>query len=96
MVSCYKFQVEQLHKIFKLCGSPPEDYWKRLKLPHATMFKLQQPYQRSIGETFKDFPGPALSLLDKLLAIEPRERGSSSSALSSEVRLCLFKALCLF
>lgn len=77
-------EVEQLHKIFKLCGSPPEDYWKRLKLPHATMFKLQQPYQRSIGETFKDFPGPALSLLDKLLAIEPRERGSASSALSSE------------
>lgn len=77
-------EVEQLHKIFKLCGSPAEDYWKRLKLPHATMFKLQQPYQRSIGETFKDFPGPALSLLDKLLAIEPRERGSASSALSSE------------
>ncbi|CAE5964101.1 unnamed protein product [Arabidopsis arenosa] len=21
-------EVEQLHKIFKLCGSPPEDYWK--------------------------------------------------------------------
>eukprot|EP00250_Pteridium_aquilinum_P009884 c19002_g1_i2 orf=412-2349(+) len=77
-------EVEQLHKIFKLCGSPSEDYWKRLKLPHATMFKLQQPYQRCIEDTFKNFPGPALSLLDKLLAIEPHERGSASSALSSE------------
>ncbi|KAF3620027.1 hypothetical protein FXO38_32593 [Capsicum annuum] len=32
-------EVEQLHKIFKLCGSPPGDYWKRYKLPLATMFK---------------------------------------------------------
>ncbi|MCO5592015.1 hypothetical protein L7F22_046009 [Adiantum nelumboides] len=77
-------EVEQLHKIFKLCGSPSEDYWKRLKLPHATMFKLQQPYQRCIRETFKTFPGPALTLLDKLLAVEPSERGSASLALSSE------------
>ncbi|KAF3493087.1 hypothetical protein DY000_02055062 [Brassica cretica] len=23
-------EVEQLHKIFKLCGSPPADYWKKL------------------------------------------------------------------
>lgn len=77
-------EVEQLHKIFKLCGSPSEDYWKRLKLPHATMFKMQQPYQRSIRETFKSFPGPALALLDKLLAVEPSERGSASSSLSNE------------
>ncbi|RVW71929.1 putative serine/threonine-protein kinase [Vitis vinifera] len=25
-------QVEQLHKIFKLCGSPSEDYWRKSKL----------------------------------------------------------------
>ncbi|KAK4367572.1 hypothetical protein RND71_011364 [Anisodus tanguticus] len=38
------YGVEQLHKIFKLCGSPPDDYWKRSKLPLATMFKPKQPY----------------------------------------------------
>ncbi|CAA6665712.1 unnamed protein product [Spirodela intermedia] len=27
-------EVEQLHKIFKLCGSPSEDYWRKSKLPH--------------------------------------------------------------
>lgn len=28
-------EVEQLHKTFKLCGSPTENYWKRCKLPLA-------------------------------------------------------------
>ncbi|CAK7336789.1 unnamed protein product [Dovyalis caffra] len=39
-------EVEQLHKIFKLCGSPSEEYWKKSKLPNATLFKPQQPYKR--------------------------------------------------
>ncbi|CAI8591860.1 unnamed protein product [Vicia faba] len=30
-------EVEQLHKIFKLCGSPPEEFWKKSKLPLATI-----------------------------------------------------------
>ncbi|TVU22756.1 hypothetical protein EJB05_32474 [Eragrostis curvula] len=34
-------EVEQLHKIFKLCGSPSEEYWRKSKLPHATIFKPQ-------------------------------------------------------
>ncbi|CAL5433208.1 unnamed protein product [Camellia sinensis] len=34
-------KVEQLHKIFKLCGSPSEEYWRKSKLPHATIFKPQ-------------------------------------------------------
>ncbi|MCO5572010.1 hypothetical protein L7F22_025761 [Adiantum nelumboides] len=39
-------EVEQLHKIFKLCGSPSKDYWNKSKLPHATIFKPQQPYKQ--------------------------------------------------
>ncbi|KAK6915889.1 Protein kinase domain [Dillenia turbinata] len=77
-------EVEQLHKIFKLCGSPSEEYWKKSKLPHATIFKPQQPYKRVIAETFKDFPPSALSLLDVLLAVEPERRGTASSALQHE------------
>ncbi|KAI5081024.1 hypothetical protein GOP47_0004207 [Adiantum capillus-veneris] len=77
-------EVEQLHKIFKLCGSPSEEYWKKSKLPHATIFKPQQPYKRCIAETFKNFPPPALALLDKLLAIEPSHRGTALDALNSE------------
>jgi serine/threonine protein kinase len=77
--------VEQLHKIFKLCGSPSEEYWKKSKLPHATIFKPQQPYKRSIRDHFKEFPSASLALLDTLLAIEPADRGSAVDALKSDV-----------
>ncbi|KAM1465730.1 hypothetical protein COP2_045569 [Malus domestica] len=77
-------EVEQMHKIFKLCGSPSEEFWKKTKLPLATSFKPQQPYKRRIADTFKDIPPSALELIEKLLAIEPETRGSAASALSSE------------
>ncbi|MED6143546.1 hypothetical protein PIB30_007159 [Stylosanthes scabra] len=77
-------EVEQLHKIFKLCGSPSEDYWRKSKLPHATIFKPQQPYRRCVSETFKDFPAPAIQLIETLLSIDPADRGTSASALRSE------------
>lgn len=92
--------MEQLHKIFKLCGSPSEEYWKRSKLPHATIFKPQNPYKRCVTETFKDFPHSTLALLDVLLAIEPEGRGSASSALKSEVNFsvnfCSMIIICQF
>ena len=78
-------QVEQLHKIFKLCGSPSEEYWRKSKLPHATIFKPKQPYKRCIAETFRDFPPSSLSSLETLLAIEPADRGTAAGALESEV-----------
>ncbi|BBN05880.1 cyclin-dependent kinase 12/13 [Marchantia polymorpha subsp. ruderalis] len=77
-------EVEQLHKIFKLCGSPSEEYWRKSKLPHATIFKPQQPYKRCIADTFKEFPNSSLALLETLLAIEPADRGSAAAALKSE------------
>ncbi|KAK1275529.1 putative serine/threonine-protein kinase [Acorus gramineus] len=77
-------EVEQLHKIFKLCGSPSEDYWRKSKLPHATIFKPQQPYRRLVAETFKDFPTSALRLTEVLLSVDPQDRGTAASALRSE------------
>ncbi|XP_052207383.1 probable serine/threonine-protein kinase At1g54610 [Diospyros lotus] len=77
-------EVEQLHKIFKLCGSPSEEYWRKSKLPHATIFKPQQPYKRCVLETFKDFPAPALGLMEILLSIDPADRGSAAYALKNE------------
>ncbi|KAE8678088.1 Cyclin-dependent kinase C-1 [Hibiscus syriacus] len=77
-------EVEQLHKIFKLCGSPSEDYWRKSKLPHATIFKPQRPYRRCVAETFKEFPVPALALMETLLSIDPADRGSAASSLESE------------
>ncbi|OMO93784.1 hypothetical protein COLO4_16677 [Corchorus olitorius] len=76
--------VEQLHKIFKLCGSPSEEYWRKSRLPNATLFKPQQPYKRCIAEIFKDFPSSSLPLLETLLSIDPEERSTATAALSSE------------
>ncbi|KAK9165732.1 hypothetical protein Scep_000923 [Stephania cephalantha] len=75
-------QVEQLHRIFKLCGSPSEDYWKKLKLP--TSFRPPQPYKPSLIEAFRDFPASSLGLLTTLLALDPSYRGTAASALQSE------------
>ncbi|XP_009804117.1 putative serine/threonine-protein kinase At1g54610 [Nicotiana tabacum] len=77
-------EVEQLHKIFKLCGSPSDEYWKKFKLPNATLFKPQQPYKRCIADTFKDFPSSSHPLVETLLAIDPDERGTATAALNSE------------
>ncbi|XP_050223476.1 probable serine/threonine-protein kinase At1g54610 [Mercurialis annua] len=77
-------EVEQLHKIFKLCGSPSEEYWKKSKLPNATLFKPQQPYKRCLSETFKDFPPSSLPLMESLLSIDPDNRGTATSALNRE------------
>ncbi|KAF5743667.1 serine/threonine-protein kinase [Tripterygium wilfordii] len=77
-------EVEQLHKIFKLCGSPSEEYWKKSKLPNATLFKPQQPYKRCIAETFKDFPPTSLPLIETLLSMDPDARGTATAALNSK------------
>lgn len=74
-----------MHRIFKVCGSPSEDYWRKSKLPHSTVFKPAQPYRRRVAETFKDFPATALELMETLLSVDPALRGTAAFALNSEV-----------
>ncbi|KVH99568.1 Protein kinase, ATP binding site-containing protein [Cynara cardunculus var. scolymus] len=75
-------EVEQLHKIFKLCGTPSEDYWKKLKL--STTFRPPHSYKPNLQEAFRDYPRSALGLLTVLLALDPAYRGSAASALQKE------------
>ncbi|KAI3672379.1 hypothetical protein L6452_38465 [Arctium lappa] len=75
-------EVEQLHKIFKLCGTPSEDYWKKLKL--STTFRPPHSYKPNLQEAFRDYPRSALELLTVLLALDPAYRGSAASALEKE------------
>uniref|UniRef100_A0A1J3IRV7 Putative serine/threonine-protein kinase n=1 Tax=Noccaea caerulescens TaxID=107243 RepID=A0A1J3IRV7_NOCCA len=79
-----KTEVEQLHKIFKLCGSPTENYWRKHKLPSSAGFKTAIPYRRKLSDLFKDFPATVLSLLETLLSIDPDHRSSADTALESE------------
>ncbi|XP_061346495.1 probable serine/threonine-protein kinase At1g54610 isoform X2 [Gastrolobium bilobum] len=78
-----KTEVEQLHRIFKLCGSPSEDYWLKLRLPHSTVFKPPHNYRRCVAETFKEYPS-AVKLIETLLSVEPAHRGTAAAALKSE------------
>lgn len=78
-----RIQVEQLHKIFKLCGTPSDDYWKKLKL--STTFRPPHSYKPNLREAFRDYPRTALGLLMVLLSLDPTYRGSASSALQNEV-----------
>ncbi|KAL4583012.1 hypothetical protein LXL04_007576 [Taraxacum kok-saghyz] len=75
-------QVEQLHRIFKLCGSPHEEYWKKIKPP--TTFRPPQNYVPSFQEAFSNFPSSSFGLLTTLLALDPECRGTSTSALQND------------
>lgn len=77
-------EVEQLHKIFRLCGTPPDEYWRTSRLPLATMFKPQQPYDSTLWERCSELPKSAVDLIESLLAIQPAKRGTAASALDSE------------
>ncbi|KAG8093037.1 hypothetical protein GUJ93_ZPchr0012g21072 [Zizania palustris] len=77
-------EVEQIHKIFKLCGSPADDYWRRARMSHAAVFRPQQPYESRLRDTFRSMPDASFRLLSTLLSVEPSARGTASSALASE------------
>ncbi|KAK6792110.1 hypothetical protein RDI58_011191 [Solanum bulbocastanum] len=74
-------EIEQLHKIFKLCGSPTEEYWKKVKPP--TTFRPPQ-YKPCFGQISPNLPHSAFPLLYTLLSVEPNLRGTASTALQNE------------
>nr|GMC55184.1 probable serine/threonine-protein kinase At1g54610 [Ipomoea batatas] len=69
-------------RIFKLCGTPSEEYWKRTRLP--TTFRPPYAYKPCIREAFRHFPSSSSGLLYTLLALYPSHRGSAASALQNE------------
>ncbi|CAI8619062.1 unnamed protein product [Vicia faba] len=75
-------EIEQLHMIYKLCGSPSEDYLIKMKL--KTSFRPPQRYKASFEENFQDFPLSALDLLTTLLDFHSQNRGTAASALQTE------------
>ncbi|CAM0909528.1 unnamed protein product [Alopecurus aequalis] len=75
-------EVEQLFKIFSLCGSPPDDYWRKMKLPAS--FRPPKTYKSTMMERLAGFPPSALPLLNTLLALDPDARGTAAQALQSD------------
>lgn len=79
-----KTEVEQLHRIFKLCGSPSVDYWRKLRLPHSTVFRPPHHYRNCVKDTFKEVPSAAVRLIETLLSLDPTLRGTAATALKNE------------
>ncbi|XP_074345547.1 putative serine/threonine-protein kinase At1g54610 [Apium graveolens] len=77
-------ELDQLRQIFTLCGSPSEEYWRKLKLRPAEIFNPQKPFKRCIAEKFESLPAPALALIETLLSIDPSARKSAIDALNNE------------
>ncbi|KAH7681383.1 [RNA-polymerase]-subunit kinase protein [Dioscorea alata] len=77
-------EVEQLHNIFKLCGAPSEEYWRRANFPAATLIRPRHPCPCRLADRFRGFPPTALALIETLLAIDPADRGTAASALQSD------------
>jgi hypothetical protein len=77
--------VEQIHKIFKMCGSPNEHFWRKPFSANAAVFKPAHPYDSHLKDSFKSLEGCAFQLLETLLSVEPAMRGTAASALKSEV-----------
>ncbi|KAM1173580.1 hypothetical protein FF1_026259 [Malus domestica] len=80
-----KTELNQLHKIYKLCGTPSDEYWKSAKLQYVNRYyRWPVPCERRIRTEFKDFPASSLPLIETLLAFDPEERQTATAALSSE------------
>ncbi|XP_028763895.1 probable serine/threonine-protein kinase At1g54610 [Neltuma alba] len=75
-------EVEQLHRIFRLCGTPSEEYWKKLNLP--TTFRPPKTYRPSLAESFRDLPPSSVGLVCTLLTLDPAYRGTASKALQNQ------------
>ena len=76
--------MEQLFKIFSLCGSPPDEYWRKMKLPAS--FRPLKTYKSTMPDRFAGLPLSSLGLLTTLLALDPAARGTAAQALQSNVR----------
>lgn len=74
-----------MYKIFKLCGTPSDDYFSEPLFDHPISFRPPTPFSRCIAEAFNGIPTAALALIETLLQIDPDHRGSATSALNCEV-----------
>jgi len=82
-------EVDQLRKIFDLCGDPTEESWPGVarECPHWPMHEPKPgvpPKQSRLRQRFSNFGRLALDLVERLLALDPKRRLGARDALDHE------------
>lgn len=88
-----KTELEQINKIFSLCGTPTEDTWPDYRyLPLSQKFvpsekrkerRLAAYLQSEVSARKRIFPKGALELIEALLVLEPKRRLTAVASLKS-------------
>jgi cyclin-dependent kinase 12/13 len=77
-----KSELDQIEKIFKVCGVPDEKEWPGFeKLPWYSFLKPKMECSSKLKETFGIYGKEAYDLLRKFLALDPSKRISAKEAL---------------
>ncbi|CDY14526.1 hypothetical protein HID58_054865 [Brassica napus] len=80
-----KTEIDQLKKIYDLCGSPDENNWPGVsEMPLYKRFEPSLPLKRRLIETYGHFDAHALELLECMLVLDPPKRISAKDALDSD------------
>lgn len=77
-----------------LCGNPEDEFWKNSSLNLAIMFKPRD-YESSLRERCKELPESVVNLIASFLSVEPEKCMITTSALQSDVPICLITCVCL-
>jgi len=78
-------EIDQLEKIWDLCGTPTEETWPDFKkLPGGKNMTFNPPKQNCIAERFSKFNPLAVDLLKKLLTLDPKKRITAKEALTHD------------
>lgn len=82
-------EVDQISKVFELCGVPTEDSWPGFRrLPNARSLRLPKQSPLASGSVirarFPNLTAAGASLLNSLLALDPEKRPSAKEMLEHE------------